>query len=144
MATRNYPIHPDTDIYAVIEATARNLQAQGFGTNIQMVNPHAGMLTITKDREGFSNIIGLGLECRANFSVINSNQLTVNIDSEWTNKIIAIAVGWFVCLVPFITGIVGTINQISLPDKIYNAVNMALSAAQNGGYQQTPPPSNEF
>lgn len=144
MSTRTYPIYPNTDIYSVIEATSRTMQTQGFNTNIQMVGPQAGVLTIMKDRDGFSNIIGLGLECRVNFSVINGNQLTVDVDSEWTNKIIAIAVGWFVCLVPFITGIVGTVNQLSLPDKIFNALNMALSAAQNGGYQQTPPPSPEM
>lgn len=143
MAVRNYPLRPDADLYALIHQVALTMETQGFQANVQMVGPQAGVLTIQKDREGFQNVLGLGLECRANFSAING-QLSVNIDGEWTNKIIAIAVGWFICFVPIITGIVGTVSQLSLPDKIFNAVNMAVSAAQSGGFQQTPPPSPEM
>ena len=132
MALKNYPFPEGTDLYAVIQATALAMDAQGYQTNIQMIGPSAGVLTVTKNREGFSNIIGLGLECRVHFSAING-QLTVNIDSEWANKIIAIAVGWCICFIPIITGIVGAVSQITLPDKIFNAVNMSSSAAQNGG-----------
>jgi len=142
MAVRNYPLRADADLYAVIHQVALTMETQGFQANVQMLSPQTGVLTIQKDREGFQNVLGLGLECRANFSSING-QLSVNIDGEWTNKIIAVAVGWFICFVPIITGIVGAVNQLSLPDKIFNAVNMAVSAAQSGGYQQTPPPSPE-
>ena len=136
MALKNYPFPAGTDLYAVIQATALTMDAQGYQTNIQMIGPNAGVLTVTKNREGFANIMGLGLECRANFSAIN-DQLTVNIDSEWANKIIAIAVGWFVCFIPVITGAVGSVSQVTLPDKIFNGIGMAVSAAQNGGtYQQ--------
>ena len=106
------------------------METQGFETNIQMITPQTGVLTVKKDREGFMNILGMGLECRVNFASING-QLSVNIDSEWTNKIIAVAVGWFVCFIPVITGIVGTVNQISLPDKIFVATNMSVGAAQS-------------
>lgn len=133
---KNYPFPAGTDLYAVVQATALTLDAQGYQTSIQMIGPNAGVLTVTKSRDGFSNILGLGLECRANFSVLNG-QLSVNIDSEWANKVIAIAVGWFICFIPVITGVVGTLSQLTLPDKIFNAVNMSTSAAQNGGtYQQ--------
>lgn len=142
MAVRNYPLRPDADLYALIHQVALTMETQGFQANVQMVGPQAGVLTIQKDREGFQNVLGLGLECRANFSAING-QLSVNIDGEWTNKIIAVAVGWFVCFIPIITGIVGAVSQLSLPDKIFNAVNMAVSAAQSGDFQQTPPPSPE-
>ena len=136
MALKNYPFTAGSDLYAVIQATALAMEAQGYKATIQMIGPNAGVLTITKSREGFSNILGLGLECRANFSAIN-DQLTVNIDSEWANKVIAIAVGWFVCFIPVITGVVGTVSQLTLPDKIFNGIGMSVSAAQNGGtYQQ--------
>lgn len=139
MALKNYPFAPEADLYAAIQATALAMETQGFRTNIQMIGSNSGILTVTKDREGFTNILGLGLECRANFSALNG-QLTVNIDGEWTNKLIAVAVGWFVCLIPMVTGIVGAINQVTLPEKIFNAVNMAVATAQNSSaYQQTPP-----
>lgn len=137
MSLRNYPLRPDADLFSIIKAVALTMETQGYQSNIQMITPQTGVLTIAKDREGFTNILGMGLECRANFAAING-QLTVNVDGEWTNKIIAVAVGWFICFIPVITGIVGAVNQLSLPDKIFNAVNMSVATAQ-GGYQQTPP-----
>lgn len=133
MSLRNYPLQPNTDLFAIIKAIAMTMETQGYEASVQMISPQTGVLTVKKDREGFMNALGMGLECRVNFAAIN-NQLSVNIDSEWTNKIIAVAVGWFVCFIPVITGIVGTINQISLPDKIFTAVNMNVASAQ-GGYQ---------
>ena len=136
MSLRNYPINPDADLFSVIKAVALTMETQGYEANIQMISPPTGVLTVKKDRDGFMNVLGMGLECRVNFASING-QLTVNIDSEWTNKIIAVAVGWFVCFVPVITGVVGAVNQLSLPDKIFTAINMNVSAAQPG-YQQPP------
>lgn len=136
MSLRNYPINPDADLFSVIKAVALTMETQGYEANIQMISPQTGVLTVKKDRDGFMNVLGMGLECRVNFASING-QLTVNIDSEWTNKIIAVAVGWFVCFVPVITGVVGAVNQLSLPDKIFTAINMNVSAAQPG-YQQPP------
>lgn len=137
MSTKTYLIPEGTDLYAFMQSTALTLSTQGYDSNIQMIGPYAGVLTVTKDREGITNLIGLGLECRANFSVIDGN-LTVTVDGEWTNKIIAVAVGWFVCIIPVVTGIVGAISQLALPDKIFNAVNMSVTTAMHGG-PYTPP-----
>lgn len=135
MSLRNYPLNPEADLFTIIKAVALTMETQGYGASIQMISPQAGVLTVKKDREGLTNAIGMGIECRVNFSAVNG-QLTVNVDSEWTNKIIAIAVGWFVCFIPVITGVVGAVNQLSLPDKIFNAVNMNVATAQSG--YQTP------
>lgn len=131
MSLRNYPLRPDADLFTIIKAVALTMETQGYEANVQMISPQSGVLTVKKDRDGFVNALGMGLECRVNFGAING-QLTVNIDSEWTNKIIAVAVGWFVCFIPVITGIVGAVNQLSLPDKIFTAVNMNASAAPSG------------
>ena len=134
MSLRNYPINPDADLFSVIKAVALTMETQGYESNVQMISPQTGVLTVKKDRDGLLNALGMGIECRVNFASING-QLTVNIDSEWTNKIIAVAIGWFVCFIPVITGVVGAVNQLSLPDKIFTAINMNASA-QSGGYQQ--------
>lgn len=134
MSLRNYPIRPDADLFSVIKAVALTMETQGYEANVQMISPQTGVLTVKKDREGFMNVLGMGLECRVNFAAING-QLTVNVDGEWTNKIIAVAVGWFVCFIPVITGIVGAVNQLSLPDKIFTAVNMNVSTAGPANYQ---------
>ena len=39
-------------------------------------------------------------------------------DAEWLGKIVGLVVGWFLCMVPFITAIIGTIQQLSLPKAI--------------------------
>lgn len=131
MSLRNYPLNPEADLFTIIKAVALTMETQGFGASVQMISPQSGVLTVKKDREGLTNAIGMGIECRVNFSAVNG-QLTVNVDSEWTNKIIAIAVGWFVCFIPVITGVVGAVNQLSLPDKIFNAINMNVATAQSG------------
>ena len=131
MSLRNYPLRPDADLFAVIKAVALTMETQGYEASVQMISPQSGVLTVKKDRDGLMNALGMGVECRVNFAAING-QLTVNIDSEWTNKIIAVAIGWFVCFIPVITGVVGAVNQLSLPDKIFTAVNMNVATAQSG------------
>lgn len=135
MSLRNYPLRPDADLFAVIKAVALTMETQGYEASVQMISPQSGVLTVKKDRDGFVNALGMGLECRVNFGAING-QLTVNVDSEWTNKIIAVAIGWFVCFIPVITGIVGAINQLSLPDKIFTAVNMNVGSAASQQYPE--------
>lgn len=135
MSLRNYPLHPDADLFQIIKAVALTMETQGYEAMVQMISPQSGVLTVKKDRDGFVNALGMGLECRVNFGAING-QLTVNIDSEWTNKIIAVAVGWFVCFIPVITGIVGAVNQLSLPDKIFTAVNMNVGTATSQQYPE--------
>lgn len=135
MSLRNYPLHPEADLFSLIKAVALTMETQGYEANVQMISPQTGVLTVKKDRTGFANALGMGLECRVNFAAING-QLTVNVDGEWTNKIIAVAVGWFICFIPVITGIVGAVNQLSLPDKIFTAVNMNVSTT-GASEQQT-------
>ena len=135
MSLRNYPLQPDADLFQIIKAVALTMETQGYEAMVQMISPQSGVLTVKKDRDGFVNALGMGLECRVNFGAING-QLTVNVDSEWTNKIIAVAVGWFVCFIPVITGIVGAVNQLSLPDKIFTAVNMNVGTATSQQYPE--------
>ncbi len=131
-----YPISPDANIGSIIQGASMTLAAQGFMCQASVMSPQNAMLTVSKDMQGINNIIGLGIECRCNITIMGG-QICINIDSEWTNKIIAIAVGWFFCLVPFITGIIGASAQSGLPDKIDSALNMAIAVA-NGGQQPMP------
>ncbi|MBQ6018546.1 MAG: hypothetical protein IJL26_00065 [Clostridia bacterium] len=127
--TKMIPVAAGTDINQIVGGAAQNLQSQGYEILTSIMGPESATMTVKRDRDGFKNVVGLGLECRVTLMLINGTQLNVNIDHEWTNKIIAIAIGWFFCLVPFITGIVGAVNQNDLPEKI----STALMAAANGG-----------
>lgn len=143
--SRIIPINPGSDLNNIINQAAQTLQSQGFNVSVQMYSPVNAGMTVKKDRDGFKDFIGFGIECRVSLAIVNAGQLSVTIDSEWTNKIIALVIGWFLCLVPFICGIVGCINQSGLPEKIYTA----LAASAPTGYGQATtnnyqPPVNNY
>ncbi|MBE6771637.1 MAG: hypothetical protein E7547_05795 [Ruminococcaceae bacterium] len=126
-----FQINPGADLSAIVDFAAKSLSGQGYEVQVQVMSSTSATMVVKKDREGFKNIIGLGLECRVIFSVLNGSQLTVNIDSEWMNKVLAIVIGWFFCMIPFITGIVGGVGQFGLPEKISSAVVMSISQSDN-------------
>lgn len=143
---RMIPVNPGADLRNIVDITCRQLNAQGYGVAPQMLSPVNAVIIITKDRDGFKNVMGMGLECKVTLAMMNNCQLSVNIESEWTNKIIALAVGWIFCWVPFVTGIIGCVNQSGLNDQIISAVTSATAGGQ-GGYQQPynqQPPYNNY
>ncbi len=134
MTTKTIRLNPGTNLATLIDFAAQNLSMQGFDVKSQVMGPSAAEIIVTKDREGIKNtILGLGVECRVAITVSN-DMLTLSINSEWTNKIIALVIGWFLCWIPIITGIVGLVNQSSLPEKIFTAFNLA----SNSGIANTP------
>lgn len=131
--SRMIPLAPGVQLTDVVNSAAANLQAQGFAVTAIPLGPTSVSLTAAKDRDGFKNFLGLGLESRATL-ILTQNGLSVSVEDEWTNKIIALAIGWILCMIPFITGIVGAINQAGLAEKIFTAI----MAAGNGGYAPNP------
>ena len=135
MAQKFLTLNPNVDLNSLISSCGQYLSAQGYQVQSQFINGGTAVMIVSKRREGFSNIIGLGVECRVTLSLFNTNQLNVNIESEWTNKILAVAIG-LICRVlllyiPLIAGIIGTVNQFQLPEKIYTALNMSANGFAN-------------
>lgn len=129
------PLKSGTGIAGVTNAAAEALRAQGFECTPIILNDTLANLNVKIDRDGIKNIIGLGLESKVTLTLMNDS-LNVSVEDEWSNKIIAIALGWFVCLVPFITGIVGCVNQSGLSKKIFDAIQLAAASQQDN---PTPP-----
>lgn len=121
--TENY------DLKAILKLAEQQLQAQGYEVNSAVMGPKSGTITVSKDRDGVKNLIGMGVECRATISAIGENSMTINVESEWGNKILALAIGWILCWVPFITGIIGCSNQSSLPNKVITAIQSAAASS---------------
>ena len=134
---KTFALNPGTNISALVDAAAQLLMGQGYEVQAQVMSPAAATIVVKKDRDGIKDFAVLGIECRANISIMNDTQLVVNIDSEWTNKIIAIALGWFLCWVVFITGIVGAVNQNGLPEKVSNAIMTATAQAGGNNFTGT-------
>ena len=134
-------LNPDYDLATVFSAADQLLKSQGYETVLTIMNQNSASLIVKKDRDGFKNFIGLGIECQVNATVFNGNTMTVNIESEWTNKIIAIAIGvlfgwWLLPFAMLITGIIGASNQSSLPNKIIQVIQSAVVGGINPSYQQ--------
>lgn len=127
---KTFPISSDVSLAAVVESAKQTLTAQGFEVAAQVLNENAASMTVAKDADGLKNIIGLGVESTVSISVLNGNTLSVNIEDQWTNKIIAIAVGFFLCLIPVVTGIIGCSNQSGMKNKISNAIMLGLSSTK--------------
>lgn len=130
---------PGANLSALIDIASQNLAMQGFDVKSQVMGPAAAEIIVTKDRDGLKNFLGLGLECRVAITA-TQDVLTLTINSEWTNKIIALAIGWILCWVPFITGVVGTINQFTLPEKIGTAFALACNSNFTGNAADTATP----
>ncbi len=139
---KTFSIPAGTNINTAIDIAAQNLSMQGFDVKSQVIGPTAAEVIITKDREGFKNFLGLGLESRVAITA-TGDMLNLSITDEWVNKIIALVVGWFLCWVPIITGIIGIINQAGLSEKINTAFSLALNSGAANIPNQAPAESVE-
>lgn len=131
--TSTIALAPGADIGYILKAAEQQLQAQGYEASSLVMGPGSGSLTVRKDRDGIKNLAGMGVECQTTVTVVNPGTLTVNVESEWGNKILALALGWILCWIPFVTGIIGCVSQSELPNKIIAALQ---SAAANMNPQQ--------
>lgn len=131
---KTFALNPGADIAEIVNTASQSLSGQGYEVQAQVMSPAAASIIVKKDRDGIKNFAGLGVECRISLSIMNGTQLVINIENEWTNKIIAVALGWFLCWVVFITGIVGAVNQSGLPEKVSSAIMIATSQSGNNGF----------
>lgn len=108
---------------------AQQYQAKGFQVNILKMK-NSVKLVFDKKCGGINMLLGLGQGISATCSFVGkeNDTLAVNFtDGDWTGKIIGLAVGWCICLVPFITALIGTVRQSSLPKEIQNDMQMIVS-----------------
>ena len=122
---RVMPCRYETNVHMVAQSVAQGMMGQGYAVMVQGMNENSVMMTVSKDADGFKNVMGMGVECHVTMTKFN-NSLNITIDSEWTNKIIACAIGWLFCLIPLITGIVGCVSQSELPGKIFTMISANL------------------
>lgn len=111
----NVPENFSMDVFAKNLANA--CATKGYLVQISMVG-NAATLTISKDMDGLNKWLGLGESIVVNCTVADNRLTLLFMNEEWTNKIVALIVGWFCCLIPFITGIVGAVRQLNLPKNL--------------------------
>ena len=100
-------------------------RAKGFTVNVANLN-NSVIMDFDKGVGGINMLLGLDLGIKATFSINNGNLIVNYSNAAWTGKIIGLCVGWFICLVPFVTAIVGAIKQSKFPKDINNDITMLI------------------
>ncbi len=112
------------DVNNLAEQLADTYRGKGFTVNVLKMKNGACSLVLDKGVGGINMLLGLGLGVKVTLTAKNG-MLNVNYsDADWTGKIIGLAVGWFLCLIPFITAIIGSFKQLNLTKEISNDITM--------------------
>lgn len=120
-------VPPNFDMNVFAQRLASSYQSKGFTVNVMTMH-NGARIQFDKNCGGINMLLGMGKGITAT-CILQGNGLVVNYsEAEWTGKIIGFAVGWFLCFVPFITAIIGSIGQYSLPGEINNEINMIVNS----------------
>lgn len=133
--TKMIPIPENFDFHKMVEQLLQTYRGKGFDVQAMQMGEGVSITFSKDDDDGIKKYVGLALGIKANIS-INDNTLIVNFsDAEWTGKIIALAVGWFLCFIPFAIGIYGALKQSELPKTITNDIQMLVGGKSFVGGQ---------
>lgn len=119
-------IGPNFDFNAFADRLAQMYAAQGFAVSVTDIN-NAKVIKFEKETGGINTVLGLGVGITATCSIYNGVLQIMYTDAEWNSKIIGGLIGWFVCLVPLITAIIGAVRQIDLPKNIGRDAGMIVA-----------------
>ena len=120
-------VSPEFNMEAFSEQLANLYRARGYVVTVANMNGNA-IISFEKNIGGINTVLGLGEGVKANCMVNNGVVNITFTDAEWTSKIIGAVIGWFLCLIPLITAIIGVVRQTSLPKNIENDVRMMISS----------------
>ena len=120
-------VSPEFNMEAFSEQLANLYRARGYVVTVANMNGNA-IISFEKNIGGINTVLGLGEGVKAN-CMVNNGVLNITFtDAEWTSKIIGAVIGWFLCLIPLITAIIGVVRQTSFPKNIENVVIMMISS----------------
>lgn len=126
MADIMFNVGPNFNMYAFTEQLAGKYRAEGYSVTVAYLNGSV-VMGFDKGTGGINMVLGLGEGIKANIA-LNGNVLMISfIDAEWTGKIIGLTIGWFLCVIPAVTAIIGAVNQSQLPKKIGQDAQMIAS-----------------
>lgn len=122
-----FNVKPSFEIESFATKLSEIYRMKGYAVNVAFMN-NSAIITFEKNTGGMNMLLGLGEGIKATV-MKNGDMVSIAFsDGEWTGKIIGFAVGWVLCLIPFITAIIGTVKQTSLPKSIGNDATMIASS----------------
>lgn len=108
------------------EKLADMYRAKGYAVNVAYMNG-TSIITFDKNTGGINMLLGMGEGIKAT-CMLSNNTLSINFsDGDWIGKIVACVVGWILCGIPVITGIIGIVKQTKLPKSISTDATMLAS-----------------
>ena len=125
--SKTIPTQENFNLQNTIDRVVQLYQNKGFSVSVMPMGTGVS-IDFRKDDGGIKKFIGLALGIKANIMVHERMIVVDFVDAEWTGKILALAVGWIFCFIPFITGIIGCIKQSELPNSIGNDIHMSVGA----------------
>lgn len=124
-----FNVSPDFNIQMFAQQLAEKYRMEGFAVTVAEFNG-SEIITFDKETGGINTVLGLGQGIKATCMVMNGALVIDFSDADWTGKIIGLIIGWFICLIPGITALIGAIRQSQLPKKITNDA-MMIASQQN-------------
>lgn len=118
-------VSPNFDMDAFAAELEQMYRTKGFSVRTTKLNNGIQMI-FDKGCGGINMLLGMGLGITANITVSNGVLNVMYANEEWTGKIIGLVVGWFLCLIPFITAIIGAFQQVELSKKINNDITLLV------------------
>ncbi len=111
-------------ITELAEQLAGIYRNKGFSVVVTNLKNGASTLVFDKGVGGINLLLGMGLGITATMTRNNGMLAVIYSDAEWMGKVIGLGVGWFLCLVPFLTAIVGSVKQLGLAKEINKDITM--------------------
>ena len=106
-------------------------EADGYRVDVLDESASSFSVKIEKDMGSFVQYLGLAKSITVE-TVLEGDKLAVDfVNPEWTGKIIAGVVGLFVILIPFITAIIGAIEQMNFPKQIGDDIRKFVKQMKN-------------
>ena len=121
-------VSPDFNLDTFVNDLTQAYIAKGFSVRTTKLNDGA-QLVFDKNCGGINMLLGMGLGITATITVNNGVLNIVYTNEEWTGKIIGLVVGWFICMIPFITAIIGAVQQMDLSKNINNVAAALIAKA---------------
>lgn len=123
--TQTYSLESSMNITTFVDSVSKKLSEEEFEVDALVMGPAGASILIKKDRTGFKNLVGMGLESRITMAIYEG-QLNVIIDHIWTNKIFAFLLGCITCGSCTPTAVMGFIQQNYVSSKIEQAIRSSL------------------
>ncbi len=122
------PISDSFNMKDFVDKFTNMYKVKGFNVVPTLIN-NSATVVLDKGVGGINMLLGLGLGLTVTFLQVDRTLSVSFSNAEWTGKIIGLAVGWILCFIPFITAIVGSINQVQLPQNIGSDIRILANGS---------------